>query len=127
MHIERIEHVQLAMPAGQEDAARTFYSNLLGIPEVPKPSDLRARGGVWFESGELKVHMGFESEFSPARKAHPAFIVRDLAMLVAKLRAAAIEVADDPLPGYYRVYVSDPFGNRIELMEPGPAFARDAL
>ncbi len=119
MPVVGIDHVQLAMPSGQEDTARAFYSGLLGIPEMPKPPALALRGGVWFESGTLKVHLGVEREFRPARKAHPGLLVRGLEALVERLREAGIEVIDDePLEGYRRIYVSDPFGNRLELMEP---------
>jgi catechol 2,3-dioxygenase-like lactoylglutathione lyase family enzyme len=119
MRIEAIEHVQLAMPVGQEDTARRFYAGLLEIPEVPKPPELAKRGGVWFENGLLKVHLGVEADFRPAKKAHPAFLVRDLRVLVSKLKNAGVEVREDSesLPGYDRVYIADPFGNRIELME----------
>ena len=118
MAILAIEHVQLAMPPGREGEARAFYAGLLGIPEVPKPLELAKRGGVWFESGPLKIHLGVEADFRPARKAHPALLVGDLRALVERLRAAGVEVHDDPLDGHYRVYVADPFGNRIELLEP---------
>lgn len=119
MPIVAIEHVQLAMPAGREADARAFYEDVLGIPEVPKPPNLAKRGGAWFERGSLKIHLGVEADFRPARKAHPALLVADLASLLADLRAAGIAIVDDePLAGYLRVYVSDPFGNRIELMEP---------
>ena len=119
MPIVAIEHVQLAMPPGMEQAAREFYQGLLGIPEVPKPPELAKRGGAWFESGPLKVHLGVENDFRPARKAHPALLVSDLESLVARLRRHNVKVIDDePLEGYFRVYVADPFGNRIELMEP---------
>ena len=92
--IERLEHVQLAMPAGREAAARSFYSGVLGIPEVPKPPELAKRGGVWFESGRLKIHLGVDPDFRPARKAHPGLLVRDLPRLVRKLRAAGIDVIE---------------------------------
>ena len=117
-----MDHVQLAMPEGREDAARHFYQDLLGIPEVPKPARLAARGGVWFERGDLKVHLGVDRQFVPARKAHPAFIVADLRALMSRLAAAGVALRDDePLDGYLRVYVDDPFGNRLELLEPtGP-------
>src|SRR2546421_7593626 len=119
MHIEAIDHVQLAMPAGQEDTARRFYSGMLEIPEVPKPAEQAKRGGAWFESGPLKIHLGVDPDFRPARKAHPALVVQDLSALVRKLREAGIEVIEgDPSAGYAQVYVADPFGNRIELMEP---------
>jgi catechol 2,3-dioxygenase-like lactoylglutathione lyase family enzyme len=120
MQIVRIDHVQIAIPPGGEDQARAFYQALLGIPERVKPSNLAARGGVWFERGDLKLHAGVEKDFKPAKKAHPAFEVKNLAALVAKLRAAGVKVVDDePLAGYSRVYVYDPFENRIELLEPG--------
>jgi len=107
------------MPAGGEDEARTFYRDALGIDEVIKPPHLAARGGCWFERGALKVHLGVEADFRPARKAHPAFIVSDLAALIVTLKSLGYAVDEDqPLQGYDRVYVDDPFGNRIELMQP---------
>lgn len=119
MAIERLDHIQLAMPAGEEERARAFYRGILGIPEVPKPAHLAARGGCWFEAGSLKVHLGVEADFRPARKAHPAFIVSDLPALQRKLVEHGYALAEDqPLEGYDRCYVNDPFGNRIELMEP---------
>ena len=111
------EHVQLAMPAGREAEARAFYSGLLGIPEIAKPPELAKRGGAWFENGAVKIHLGVEEGFRPARKAHPALLVRDLQALATRLREAGCDVGADPLEGYFRVYISDPFGNRIELME----------
>ncbi len=113
-----IEHVQLAMPAGGEDAARGFYTGLLGLPERAKPPLLAARGGCWFEAPGVKVHLGVADDFRAARKAHPALLVDDLAALVAALAAAGVEaVPDEPADGRARCYVSDPFGNRIELMQ----------
>ena len=115
----RIDHVQLAMPAGREREARAFYQDILGIPEVAKPPQLAARGGCWFEAGELKVHLGIEKDFAPARKAHPAFVVDDLDGLINALKQAGCALtADAPLEGYDRIFVADPFGNRIELMQP---------
>jgi catechol 2,3-dioxygenase-like lactoylglutathione lyase family enzyme len=119
MRIDRIEHVQLAMPAGGESTARAFYEGVLGIPEIPKPAHLAKRGGCWFECRDLKIHLGVESDFRPARKAHVALLVVHLGQLIDDLRAAGYTVRDDePLEGYHRVYVDDPFGNRIELLEP---------
>lgn len=117
-HTKAIHHIQLAMPPGGEDKARAFYAGVLGIPEVPKPANLAKRGGCWFERGELRVHLGVEADFRPARKAHPAFLIEGLAELTRVLRSAGYEPkTDEPLEGYDRIYVDDPFGNRIELLE----------
>ena len=119
MRVHALDHVQLAMPAGREADAVAFYAGLLGIPEVPKPANLAGRGGCWFESGPLRVHVGVDADFTPARKAHPALLVEDLPALVARLTAAGVAVRPgEPLEGYARVDIHDPFGNRIELMEP---------
>ena len=118
MSVVRIDHVQLAMPSGREAEAQAFYEGLLGVQRVPKPPHLEVRGGCWFESDTVKIHLGVEDPFRPARKAHPALMVDGLAALVERLQAAGVTVRDDePLEGYHRVYVDDPFGNRLELME----------
>lgn len=119
MRVRRLDHVQLAMPPGREDDARAFYQGMLGIGEVAKPPHLAARGGCWFEQGDVKIHLGVEADFVPARKAHPALVVDDLPALAASLEQGGYRlVADLPLEGYDRLYVSDPFGNRIELLQP---------
>ena len=121
MGIVRLDHVQLAMPAGREAEAIAFYEGVLGIRHVPKPNHLARRGGCWFEDGDLKVHLGVDGDFRPATKAHPAFVVEDVHRIAAAVAAAGLPVVDDePLEGYARVYVADPFGNRIELMQPEP-------
>lgn len=119
MTIRAIEHVQLAMPPGGEEQAREFYRDLLGIPEIEKPRRLAVRGGCWFEDGDLKIHVGVDQEFRPAKKAHPGLLVDQLRAMVSKLSLAGYSVReDDAMPGFRRAYVDDPFGNRIELMEP---------
>lgn len=106
------------MPRGGEDRARGFYRDLLGLPEQPKPPDLASRGGCWFESDTVKIHLGVDHDFRPAEKAHPALLVVDLPALVRTMSDAGVNVvADDSLEGFHRVYVTDPFGNRLELME----------
>jgi len=119
MRIKEIDHVQLTMPSGKEPEARAFYEGVLDIPEVPKPANLAKRGGCWFAREALKIHLGVENDFRPARKAHPALLVEDLSALKTLIEAAGYTLkADEPLEGHDRVYVEDPFGNRIELMEP---------
>ena len=113
-----LHHVQLAMPPGGEGAARAFYGGALGLPEAPKPAALAGRGGIWFEAGTLRLHLGVEPGFAPARKAHPALAVRDLAAARARLAAHAPSEVE-ALPGLRRFHVADPFGNRIEIVEEG--------
>jgi len=118
MGVIGLHHVQLAMPAGQEASARSFYVDGLGLTEVAKPPDLAARGGCWFTGPGTEVHLGVEAEFRPARKAHPALLVDDLDAMEARLaNLGAVIVVDQPLAGFRRWYVADPFGNRIEVMQ----------
>jgi catechol 2,3-dioxygenase-like lactoylglutathione lyase family enzyme len=114
--VEGLDHVQLACPAGGEDEARGFYGGLLGLKEIEKPEPLRARGGVWFECGAQQLHLGVEDQFSPARKAHPALLVGSPAALEELATRLDDVIWDSDLPGYKRFYVSDPFGNRLELL-----------
>jgi catechol 2,3-dioxygenase-like lactoylglutathione lyase family enzyme len=118
MEIYFIDHVQLAMPPGEEAKAREFYRGLLGLTEVPKPPPLAKRGGCWFESGHVRIHLGIENDFRPAKKAHPALLLRGLDELISKCRDLGYKVTPDhEVQGYDRAYIEDPFGNRIEVME----------
>ena len=103
------------MPRGAEELARAFYAGVLGLAEVDKPAALAARGGCWFEDGGVRIHVGAEDDFRPARKAHPALVRADLRRFVAD-SGLAVRWADD-IPGVVRCHVDDPFGNRLELME----------
>jgi len=119
MGIIGIDHVQLAMPPGREPEAVAFYVDLLGMAQVAKPPHLAVRGGCWFETATAKLHLGVEAEFQPARKAHPALLVDDLTDLGDRLAAGGVTVRDEGgLDGYVQRYVDDPFGNRIELLQP---------
>jgi catechol 2,3-dioxygenase-like lactoylglutathione lyase family enzyme len=112
-------HVQLAMPPGEEETAIAFYGDVLGLEQVPKPPELAARGGVWFRSGDVEVHLGIEEGFHPAMKAHPAFLVEDIERMRARVEMSGYKVIDDEqYSGFQRVHVRDPFGNRLELVEP---------
>ncbi len=118
MSVLGIDHVQLAMPVGGEDVARGFYRDVLGLREQPKPSNLAARGGCWFENDLVKIHLGVDEDFQAATKAHPGLLVRELQPIVEACRACGFHVTSaELLEGYRRVHVHDPFGNRIELLE----------
>ena len=114
-----IDHVQLAMPAGGEAMARQFYGNVLGLPEIPKPAKLALRGGVWFACGPMQLHLGADQEFQPTKKAHPALLVDDLDHFLQALKhnGSAINF-DEQIAGFLRAFTADPFGNRIELLQP---------
>ena len=117
MPLTRIDHVQLAMPPGGEAAARGFYHDLLGMSEEAKPVELAARGGCWFRDGTVRLHLGVEADFRPAQKAHPALRVSGFSELIDRLREGGWAVREDgDFGGAARVYVDDPFGNRIELI-----------
>ena len=122
----RLHHVQVACPPGGEDDARRFYAEALGLAEVEKPADLRARGGAWFRSsaGGAEIHVGVEDPFVPARKAHPALVVDNM----AELEAVAARLGDlgsevdwsqrDSFPGHVRFHNFDAHGNRVEVLAP---------
>lgn len=113
------DHVQVAIPAGGEGVARAFYGGLLGMREEPKPPALAARGGCWFRSGSAVLHLGVETPFTPAGKAHPAFLVTDLEAVRTALAGAGCDCVDGSgeLPGVRRFHTRDPFGNRLEFQQ----------
>lgn len=118
MGIIALDHVQMTIPVGGEDVARAFFVNLLGFTEVPKPEALQGRGGAWFTSGAVNLHLGVQDPFTPSKKGHPAFLLDNLQETVDHLATARAVLKDDkPLPGYIRKFTEDPFGNRIELMQ----------
>jgi catechol 2,3-dioxygenase-like lactoylglutathione lyase family enzyme len=119
MTLLSIDHIQIAIPPEGEEKARRFYIDVLGFTEIPKPAELAKRGGAWFQTGNVQLHLGVEADFRPARKAHPAFLVDKLEELIDKAQSAGFEIdtSQPPLDGYQRAHVFDPFGNRIELME----------
>ena len=114
-----LDHLQLAMPRGREAEARAFYGDILGLKELTKPPNLAVRGGVWFVLGTQQLHLGVEQDFRPAKKAHPAFLAEDLEDLRGRLQSKGFApYEDEPLAGYDRFYVADPFGNRLEFLRP---------
>ena len=123
MTVLAIDHIQISMPEGKEDLARDFYWKVLGIPEVGKPLHLDKRGGVWFERGSLKVHLGIDPDFTPSKKAHPGLLVADINELAEKLKAHGYVVSEgSSLPGFRRIFTNDPFGNRIEFLQAITSF-----
>jgi catechol 2,3-dioxygenase-like lactoylglutathione lyase family enzyme len=113
-----IDHVQLAMPRGEEEQARAFYCGIVGMTELAKPAELAKRGGCWFASGDVQVHLGVEEDFRPAKKAHPALKCGNYVELMGRLRRAGVEVIpDEANPEVTRCYIQDCFGNRIELIK----------
>jgi len=115
--IADIDHVQVAIPPGADDAARAFYGGVLGLQEVPKPAPLNASGGVWFQLGTTQLHIGAEQGFAPNKKAHPAFVVEDFEDYCALLRERGVAVREEAqVAGRQRAGIEDPFGNRVELI-----------
>lgn len=113
-----IDHIQIAAPPNSEEQARQFYGELLGMKEIPKPENLQARGGCWFQCGTQEVHIGVQADFTPAKKAHPGFTVNALEQLKSRLIAADCPITEEPpIAGRARFFTNDPFGNRIEFLE----------
>ncbi len=118
MSVHAIDHVQIAIPAGGEAAAREFYGKALGLNEVEKPPVLAKRGGAWFENGDIKIHLGVDADFIPAKKAHVCFVVDDLSKIESVMAGQGFEVKPDTaIENLKRFFTKDPFGNRIEIME----------
>ncbi len=116
--LTHIDHVQLAAPPNSESEARHFFGTVLGLTEVEKPESLKKRGGVWFEFGSYQLHIGVETAFSPAKKAHPGFHVKNLPAFKDHLASFGISFIEDKnITGVERIYVDDPFGNRMEFLE----------
>jgi len=120
--IDGLDHVQVAAPPGCEREARGFYGRLLGLRELEKPEELRARGGVWFAAGAQELHVGVDEGFTPAGKAHPGLRVgsdAELDALAEVLVTAGADVHwDDRIAGRRRFFTADPWGNRIEVLAP---------
>lgn len=115
---EVIDHVQLATPLYSEEKARVFYVKKLRFEEVEKPSVLKKRGGIWVKAAHVNIHIGIEHPFVPAKKAHPAIRVQHLSVFKQYLLTQGVSYSEDEnLPGADRIYVYDPFGNRIEFLE----------
>ena len=116
--LKSIDHVQLAAPVGSENEARAFFQDILYFNEVEKPPALKENGGVWFQNGSIQLHIGIDPDFVPAKKAHPALEVKDLSSFKVHLQNHGVVYKEDQkLPGANRLYISDPFGNRIEILE----------
>lgn len=114
----RLDHVQIAIPAGGEGLARAFFGDLLGLAEIPKPEEMHGRGGCWFQLGDRQLHIGVDPDFRPAKKAHIAIAVPDLHALRIRLSDAGHQIAEEmPLGGRERFFSSDPFGNRMEFID----------
>lgn len=125
MLLRGLDHLQLAMPAGQEAQAIHFYETILGLRQVPKPAPLAARGGCWFQGPGLHLHLGVEASFAPARKAHPCFLVADLEAARQHLERHGVATRpDESLPDRRRFYADDCFGNRLEFLQDGDGFSQ---
>jgi catechol 2,3-dioxygenase-like lactoylglutathione lyase family enzyme len=117
-----IDHVQVAIPKGGEGVAREFYAQLLGLSEIPKPGSLAGRGGLWLQAANIQFHLGVDPDFRPATKAHVGFSVENLSEVLRLLENAGYDIQhDESVVGLTRAFTSDPFGNRVELLEPGTA------
>ncbi len=111
-----IDHVQITVPRALEAECLAFYREDLELKEIPKPQDLRARGGAWFQLANLQMHIGVDPEPSPRSKRHICFLVADLATARAGLIAKNIAIEEESVAeGLSRLFIRDPAGNRVEI------------
>ncbi|AGT32437.1 glyoxalase [Geobacillus genomosp. 3] len=118
IRVKRLDHVQICIPVGAEDEARAFYTGVLGFQEIEKPESLKANGGIWYEVGDIQLHIGVENRDGYNSKSHPAFEVEDVEAARRYLEERGVATQDEkPIPGVKRFSFRDPFHNRIELLE----------
>ncbi|HSE31316.1 MAG TPA: VOC family protein [Pyrinomonadaceae bacterium] len=116
-----IHHVNVTVPKAVEENSKHFYGVVMGLQEVPKPEESRARGGAWYQLGAMQLHLSIED--GPGEncisKRHVCYTVDDLAVAEQKFRDAGVEILPDdiPTPGWSRFYVRDPGGNRLEIAQ----------
>ncbi len=88
------------------------------MEELDNPPELKQRGGCWFRCGTQQLHIGVEQDFRPAKKAHPALRVKSMIVLKTTLNSYKIAFREDTAnPAVKRIFVDDPWGNRLELVE----------
>jgi catechol 2,3-dioxygenase-like lactoylglutathione lyase family enzyme len=130
IHIKRLDHVQLCIPFGEEERAREFYTQVLGLEEIEKPEALKPNGGLWFKIADIQLHIGVEERQGKSKR-HPAFEVEGLEQIREHLRENRVKIKEEtPVPGLNRFSFFDPFENRIELLEKSdgePKPASDVL
>ena len=114
---KRLNHIQICIPKDKEEEARRFYTNVIGLKEIPKPEALIPNGGLWYLVADIQMHIGAENEINKSKR-HPAFEVGNLQMAREHLEMHMIPIQEETvIPGQKRFSFTDPFGNRIELMQ----------
>ena len=117
IEFKRIDHIQLNIPPGEEEAGRSFYCGILGFAEIEKPEALKKNGGFWVEAGEIQLHIGVEERPGPSKR-HPAFEITDVDTARTYLAGKGVPCRDHTaIPGVKRFSLFDPWNNRIELVE----------
>ena len=117
--IKGLNHAQISIPKGAEEAGKAFYCGVLDLPEIEKPEALKPRGGFWLQVGDRQVHVGTEDGVDRhATKAHIAYEVDDVDAWRQILEQHDIKIVEAvPIPGHKRFEFRDPFGNRVELTQ----------
>jgi len=117
IEVKRLDHIQICIPTGKEEEAREFYTNIIGFKEIPKPIELIPNGGLWYQVGNIQFHIGTENEINKSKR-HPAFEVVDITAARQHLEKYKVRIKEETqVPGQIRFSFTDPFGNRIELLQ----------
>lgn len=119
MKIKRLQHTSIPMPPGGNDEARRFYTEVLGLREVPSPSTLHQHRLVWFSLGDDgdELHLLTEEGFAPGTNGqHLCMVTDDVDAFRAHLASQGVDIGEEP-PIHHRPRFSfrDPFGNKIEI------------
>lgn len=117
IHFKRLDHIQICIPPGKENEARNFYTEIIGLKEIPKPEELIPNGGLWYQLPDIQFHIGTENEINKSKR-HPAFEITNLKDAKEYLKEQEVKIKEEiQIPGCIRFSFIDPFGNRIELLE----------
>ena len=132
MNIRKLDHVSFLVK--DVERSRRFYSQVLGLREIPRPSNAD-HPGAWLTNDKhsFEVHLIGESEegrvaqtHTPYRRdematghgSHPAFEVENLEAVTQHLHALNVEIMGGPRSrgdGVQQVFICDPDGYMIEL------------
>jgi catechol 2,3-dioxygenase-like lactoylglutathione lyase family enzyme len=118
----RLHHCFHTIPTSGAADLRHFYSDLMGLPEIPKARILEGMPLIWFGVGDDHLHFCLDDSWERGHDTHHiALLIEDLPPVLDRLRGAGLEIHqkdDFDDYRYKRYYVIDPFGRQVEMITP---------